>query len=60
MVVLVVFLREVNPLHLRRSPPPPQRLVSVQHGDVAEVGHPSHRLEEVKPTYGLIVKECVE
>ena len=45
VVQLVPLLGEVHPPQLRSRPPPPQRLVQVQHRDVREVGHASHGLE---------------
>ena len=46
VVQLVPLLGKVHPPQLRARPPPPQRLVQVQHRDVREVGHARHRLED--------------
>lgn len=43
---LVPLLCEMHPAQLRPRPPPPERLVQVQHRDVRKVRHARDRLED--------------
>ena len=46
MVQLVPLLSKVDPPQLRTRPPPPKRLVQVEHGDVRKIRHAGHGLQE--------------
>mmetsp|Transcript_3503 Transcript_3503/g.12203 ORF Transcript_3503/g.12203 Transcript_3503/m.12203 type:complete len:416 (+) Transcript_3503:1999-3246(+) len=56
----VPFLRKVNPSRVHGRSPPPERLVQGQHGDVGEVGHPSHRLQEPEALDRAVDEENVD
>mmetsp|Transcript_21450 Transcript_21450/g.59575 ORF Transcript_21450/g.59575 Transcript_21450/m.59575 type:complete len:295 (-) Transcript_21450:486-1370(-) len=60
MMELVPFLSEVDLLHTGPAPPPPQGLVQVKHGHIAEVRHAGNVLQEPEALDRLVLKHHID